>query len=330
MGDADHDGTLESDLPRTRSGDTLLPAGVTVRLPIGESVAGEADGHNIAYAFVRDVFSSRPPGPWTASFTSEAAPEGRVRIHGLVEPATEVLQARAPSLRRAGSDDALVDRFTMPVLIERRQGDDLSSTFVSVLEPMAARPFLRSVERLPLESGQPGDVALKVVWDGGVDSLLIAHDQTGSSLRCGDLVMQGRIGFVRERAGTIERMSLVGGTHLTKGPRQLSGDGLIRGAVVGVLRTARGAAVDGLVVAERLPDAARIAGLTVVVSDAEGFTYGHVIVGTTEHDGPPRAGARRRPRLRDRRGRHEPSLFFPWPIVDRPESLRDRHGGGLE
>ena len=84
LGDADHDGTLESDLPRTRSGDTLLPAGVKVRLPTGESVAGDAEGHNIAYAFVRDVWSTRPAGPWTARFTSEAAPEGRLRIHGLV------------------------------------------------------------------------------------------------------------------------------------------------------------------------------------------------------------------------------------------------------
>ena len=285
VGDADHDGTVESDLPRTRSGDTLLPAGVTVRLPTGESVAGEADGHNIAYAFVRDVFSARPSRHWTAWFTSEASPKGRVRIHGLVEPATEVLLARAPSLRRARSDDALVDGFTMPILIERREGNDLSSAFVSVLEPMAAAPFLRSVERLPLDNDERGDVALKVVWDGGVDSLLIAHDQAGSSLRCGDLVMQGRIGFVRERAGTIERMSLVGGTRLTKGPRRLSGEGFIRGAIVGVLRKARGAAVDGLVVAERLPAADRIAGLTVVVSDAKGFTYGHVIAGTAEHDG---------------------------------------------
>jgi hypothetical protein len=285
LGDADHDGTLESDLPRTRAGDTLLPEGVNVRLPTGESVVGDAGEHNIAYAFVRDVWSTRPAGPWTARFVTEAAPEGLLRIHGLTEPGTEVLQARAPSLRRAGSDDALLDRYTMPVLIERREGNDLTSTFVSVMEVGADRPFLQSVERLPMENGQPGDVALKVVWDGGVDSLLIAHDQAGSSLRHGDLAMEGRLGFVRERAGTVERMTLVGGTHLNKGPRPLTGDGLIRGAIVGVLRKARGAAVDGFVVAGRLPEADRIKGLTVVVSDPDGFTSGHEIAGTAEQDG---------------------------------------------
>ena len=54
-----------------------------MRLPTGESVAGEAEGHNLAYAFVRDVFRGRPSGPWTATFTSESNPPGAVRVHSL-------------------------------------------------------------------------------------------------------------------------------------------------------------------------------------------------------------------------------------------------------
>ena len=287
VGDADHDGSIETELPRLRAGDTLLPEGVKVRLPTGESVAGDAEGHNLAYAFVRDVQSGQPAGPWTATFTSEANPRGAVRIHSLPEPGTTAILARAPSLRRAESDDALVDRFTMPVLVGRREGTSLASTFLSVLEPFADRPFLQSVERLPLDEGRAGDVVLKIHWEGGADYLLSAHDEAGSLLRSGDLVMQGQLGFVRGRNGAIERMTLVGGTRLEKGQQRLEGAGTIRGEVTGTLRKARGEALDGLVVDGPLPDLARIRGLTAVVSDGAGFTHAHEIAGISEHAGRP-------------------------------------------
>jgi Heparinase II/III-like protein len=287
LGDADHDGTLEAHLPWSRAGATLLPTGVSVKLPTGESVAGEAGGHNIAYAFVRDVETARPSRPWVARFTSEATPRGSVRVHRLPEPATEVFRARAPSLRRALADDALVDRDTLPMLVERREGADLSSTFLSVLEPYAEQPFLKAVERLPLNDARPGDVGLKIAWDGGTDTLLIPGEAAGAILRSGDLVMQGRIGFVRERAGEVERMTLVGGTRLEKGSQTLTGQGLVRGEILGVLRKARGDAVDGLVVAASLPAPEVIQGRTVVLSDTAGFTHGHEVAGVSAHDGHP-------------------------------------------
>jgi hypothetical protein len=190
-------------------------------------------------------------------------------------------------LRRARSDDSLLDRYTLPVLVERREGSDLSSTFVSVFEPYAGQPFLGAVERLPLAEGRPGDLALKVSSDGGTDFLLIAGEESGATVRAGDLEMRGRIGFVRERDGVVERMTLVGGTRLEKGSRSLIGAGLVRGEVAGTLRKARGDDLDGLVVAGPLPAEEVVRGRTVVVSDPAGFTFGHRVAGVAERDGRP-------------------------------------------
>ena len=97
--------------------------------------------------------------------------------------------------------------------------------------------------------------------------------------------MSGRIGFIRERGGRIERMTLVGGTELAKDDARLTGDGVLAGAIVRVLRRAAGDAVDGLAVDADLPSGDALAGLTAVVHDGVGFTMGHEIVEVRKQDG---------------------------------------------
>ena len=290
LGDAGHDGALESDLNPSRYGATLLPPDVPVRLPTGESVPGDAGGHNVAYAFVRDVRCVRPSGAWMARFTSEGAPQGTVRIHGFSEPGAALFFGSAPSIRRAGEDDAKLDDFAMPVLIQRREGEDLSSTFVSVLEPCSERSFITSVERVPLSGGGPGDVALKIAWGDGVtggsrtDYLICGSGDEDRSLCVGDMVLQGRIGFVRERKGEVERMTLVGGTVLEKGAHRLRGEGVVSGRIVAVLRKTRGDAVDGLVMDRRMSADDRLVGRTAIVKDGAGFTYGYEVAGVEDRE----------------------------------------------
>lgn len=284
VGDADHDGALETDLPRTPHGETMLPPEVKVRFPTGESVAGDAEGHNIAYAFVRDVQRATPSGVWTATFTSEGAPKAAVRAHGVPEPGTELFFGVAPSIRRAGEDDGKVDDFTVPILIARREGGNLASTYLSVLEPFGGHHFIDKIEPLTLEGGAPGDVALRITCGERTDYLVFAEDG-GRTVKAGDLALQGRLGFVRERGGKVERMTLVGGTTLGKGSLRLMGGGVIAGEVLGVLRRAKGDPVNGLVVEGPLPKGDRLRGLTAVVRDGAGFTYGYGVSGVSERGG---------------------------------------------
>ena len=55
VGDANNDGSIRTELDRSPYGETLLPPDVKVVLPSGETVPGYAEGHNFAYAYVRDV-----------------------------------------------------------------------------------------------------------------------------------------------------------------------------------------------------------------------------------------------------------------------------------
>jgi hypothetical protein len=230
---------------------------------------------------IRNVEQANPSGPWTARFTSQAVPVGSVRVHGLSEAGGALFIGSAPSIRRAGKDDTKLDDFTMPVLVHRQEGEDLSSLFVTVLEPYGERPFLNSVERLEIENGQEGDVALRLTWGDCTDYILCSASGEGT-IRAGDLVMQGRIGFVRERNGEIERTTLVGGTLLEKGDTRVEGRGILSGSIRSVLRKASGDSVDGFVVDADLPVGDDLAGETAIVMDGAGFTYGYEIAGVSD------------------------------------------------
>ena len=101
----------------------------------------------------------------------------------------------------------------------------------------------------------------------------------------GDMTLDGRIGFVRERNGAVERMTLVGGALLKKGNVHLTGDGILTGTILGVLRKESGADMDGLVVDGNVPEGDRMKGLTVVVKDGAGFTLGLRLVDVVKRDG---------------------------------------------
>jgi hypothetical protein len=286
VGDANNDGVLRTDLDTQPAGETLLPAGVTATLPTGESVRGSAEGHNLGYAFIRNVRRAQPSGPWQVDITSDGEPAGAVRVHGLTDAKGVLYLADVPSLRRAEEDDARVDDFTMPALVNRIEGSGLATSFVTVLEPYAREPFLTSASRLPLDEGGAGSVALRIEHAEGTDLLLLAPGN-GGTVRSGNASMTGRIGLIRERNGRVARMTLVGGTELSKGNDRIEGKGTLEGQVVGVLRKERGGRVDGLILNSALPDTADLAGLTAIVIDGAGFTCGHQIVAADSDGGQP-------------------------------------------
>lgn len=280
VGDANNDGSIETELDRSPYGETLLPPDVKVVLPSGETVPGYAEGHNFVYAYVRDVRRADISAPWNVVFTSAGEPEGGVRIHRVSGQDGELLFGSMPSVRRAEESEGRLDDYTMPALIHRREGSDLASDFVSVLEPFGEAPFLRSVERLDIDSDGLG---LKIEGEDYTDYLF--HSRDGKRMVAGDIVLDGRIGFVRVRDGAVERMTLVGGSLLQKGNVKLSGEGIFEGAIMGVLRKESGSDIDGLVVDGEVPEGDRLKDLTVVVKDSAGFSLGLRLTDVTRRDG---------------------------------------------
>ena len=293
-GDADHAGELAHAQPTSTVGPMLLPEGTEVKLPTGENTGGEAGGHNLGYAFLRDVEELAADEEWTVTFNSEAPTPGAIRVHGAKLGDADVLYStQAPSVRPAGEDDGALDRHTMPVLVHRREAADaetLSSAFVSVLEATGETgAFIDRVERLPVEVTGGDGWGLRITWDDVVVDLILIGSEAQTTVRAEGVELTGRLGFVRTRKGETAEMRLVGGTQLKAADRQLSAAGVIRGDVSGTMRREVGDRVDALIV--DLADASQAVGLAhladrahpspdlwAIVIDGAGFHHGHRIV----------------------------------------------------
>lgn len=205
------------------------------------------------------------------------------RVHGDGAPGDRLFTGVAPSIRRAGEDDGELDRFTMPILVHRREGEEyLSSLFATVLEPHGEEPLIDRVEQLPVKI--EGAVALRISRGEVTDYLLCSTDGE-TEVSVDDLEFRGRVGFVRQRGDSVERMVLIGGTLLRKGETRLGGAGVLRGGILAVRRRASGDAVDGFVVDTPLPPGEELKGLFAIARDGAGFTRGCEIVGVQEEEG---------------------------------------------
>jgi len=280
-GDADHDGTLEHALSMTTYGPMLLPDGVDVQLPTGESTPGSAGGHNLGYAYIRQVEQAAIDDEWTVTFHSETPMAGAVRVHGAALGAGDILySAKAPSIRRAEEDDGQLDAFTMPMLVHRRQAgqnETLSSAFLTVLEAYGeAGPFIDDVERLDVEAVDGEAVALRVAWGNVVDEILIG-EEAGTTVRTGDVELQGRLGFVRRQGGQVKQLRMIVGTSLRVGDQQLRGDGVLRGTVRSTARREAGEGANALHTDLPAASLAGLEGTWAIVIDGAGFHHGHQI-----------------------------------------------------
>jgi hypothetical protein len=298
IGDADHDGTLVHDMASQPYGDMLLPEGIAVTLPTGESTPGDAQGHNLGYAYINNVQQAAIQGTeitktkltknWQASFTSEAPTYGAVRVHGAALGDSDVLfTAQAPSIRQAEEDDAALAQYHLPILVQRRDatsGSSLASTFVSVLESHGADgPFIDSVERLPVAVSRGTGVAVQVRW-GEVTDLLLIGTEPETMLEADGVRLQGRVGFVRRRQGIVEEMRLVGGTSLQAAGHELQAAGVLRGRVQATLRQESGQASHALSTDLPITSLPQLAGLWATVIDGAGFHHGHQITGVSPGD----------------------------------------------
>ncbi len=80
------------------------------------------------YGFLVGVRRGAASGPWSATWEIDPSREARLRAIGLPEPGTELITARAPGIYPRLPRAAYV--------CARRSGDDLRSTYATILEPV--------------------------------------------------------------------------------------------------------------------------------------------------------------------------------------------------
>jgi hypothetical protein len=141
QGDANHDSFFETELLLEDYGPYLLPPGINVVEPMSYSDKGSAGDHYYAYAQVRDVKRVEvPDGRYDLTQVTTEGESAKVKIIGLVEPGKNLLFiGRSPSLRntRVMRNDSgyKVDDFSLPKLVLRREGNNLKSTFITIMQP---------------------------------------------------------------------------------------------------------------------------------------------------------------------------------------------------
>lgn len=289
--DANRDAALETEIPLTDYNDYLVPEGVTVTEPTRETEKGDAEGHYYGYIFVRNVKRAElPEGRYEITFTTEDedGPKSRLAVTGLVESGpNELFVGDAPSMRATrlhGTSHDINDeavKYAHPKFVLRREGDDLTSTFITALEPYAAdaTPRIDDVRRLTPEGSMA--IAVQVDYGNTSDILLSTLDPT-EPLVVDDLTLEGKLGFVRLVDGAVSQMYLIGGTSLRKGDVELTDTGPVTGEVTAVERRGAGASRDAFIVSTQVPEA--MEGRTIVITHPDGKTHGYAIA-AVEDDG---------------------------------------------
>ncbi|MGD7706550.1 heparinase II/III domain-containing protein [Microlunatus sp. Y2014] len=284
-GDANRDAEMVSNTEMSDYGPYLLPDGVTVTEPTGETDTGSAEGHYYGYIYVRDVQQAvLPDGQFDVTLSTRDAGAGgaRARILGVAGSDAELFLGRSPSLRAtrlngtAGDTNDEVVKWTMPKLVLRRSGHDLRSDFVTVIDPYAASsgPRVTAVQKLS-HDGEEGDLAVKVTFVDGTVDIVISLTSDDRTVTAGAVTLTGKLGWARIRDGATTALHLVGGTRVATDHQELTGPGCVTGTVTRTLRKLAGDPADGLVVSETVPTWA--AGQTVIVTHPDGKTHGYPI-----------------------------------------------------
>lgn len=290
-GDADCDAEFITDLPKEAYGPRLLPPGIDAVEAANFNETGEAQGQYPAYLYVKAVECVQLSGQaYEVTLRTKDQSDDMAGLHitGLLEPGqNELFLGRAPSIRSSRQGGKAMDTndravlYDMPKLVHRREGAELNSAFVTVMEPFGSgeRPQITSITRFSPVSSPSGAVAVKVEYGDVADYVLSSPLHPDQPLVVEDIEMIGESGFIRVIGGVVRHMTLLGGTRLKKGEQELLSDGCITGTVVDTIRRARGGDFDAIVTDTIISTetADQLLGRFVIVEHPDGSTRGFEI-----------------------------------------------------
>ena len=232
--------------------------------------------HGSGFQHLTAVQRQQGAGPVTLQVDAEAEPKVNLRLHLTSQEGQQAIlaEAQVSPLKRPEK---------IPFLIARRTGDaGLQSTFVSVLEPFTDTPFIKLVERLPVD----GDaVAVRITHAGGVDLVLQAPD-AGTARTVGELSSDGALTILRSDAdGRPVRLITVGATTVSVGGKPVPVSAPVHGKVSAVDLEA-----DAVTVAWDGDAPADLVGQTIRLGDGDARLSSHTIATAEAADRGQRLG----------------------------------------
>ncbi|MDR6783929.1 enamine deaminase RidA (YjgF/YER057c/UK114 family) [Pedobacter africanus] len=218
----------------------VTTAGLELKKQEKGSYAGEdvpkgvlAGNTPIGYAHLYNVQrDNQPPGQFMIDWKVDPSYRGmkagedtHLRMHALSAVQDVTLADGDPPQNKPGNPK------TLGYVLMHRQGENLNSNFVSVLEPYQHNPFLKSLKRL--DDGKDNKVALKIeLLNGEVDYVLYNPDG-GTPFRLDNgMLLNGSLGYIKEKAGKPVKGILIDGTLLKYHQLELKSEGAFTGKVV--------------------------------------------------------------------------------------------------
>ncbi len=235
--DSDSTVTVGGADPRPFRG-TLVNPGASFSQPRKETDTMGASG---AFSFIRELHSATASEPVRIDIRSTVdSSRGTRTVFAPLPDATFFLGA-SPGIRLAGESDANLDEFFRPSAVVRRNGQNLSSTFVAAHEPVNGFPGVHDVRTRQTD----GRLWISVRHGRGRDYISLAFDNPSSSSYStakGTFTTDAACAVVRLNGNdAIVSAHVVGGSGLQFRNYQLDGPGRLSGPVVNVYGDRAGA-----------------------------------------------------------------------------------------
>jgi hypothetical protein len=281
--DANHDAEMTVEGNPVLSNRPLIPPEVNITMPEKALDKGNAQGYYYGYIYpekTKQVRLDKAEYRIVArSYDDTKEEKAGMVIHGFsADKESELLLCQVPSVRATRlygtamdtNDEA--DKYRLPKMILRRRGENLDSLFIHILEPFDREHPLQ-IEKTDILRGQAKeeDVALVVTYGDTKDYIFRLSE--GSSFSYGDILIEGKRGFIREKNGKVTEIVLIGGTRLQKGSVAITGQGQMKGKIHSVMRKAKGDPYNAFVTEDPVPF--DIKGRTLIVKRPDGHTFGY-------------------------------------------------------
>ena len=290
-GSADHPQTAVVSLGLKPTPGTLLGPDADFELPKLNTERGKAPrGKLLAYALFRNLRETHTDGPLHVTWRFDKETDAQLRTTFVGQRSCRVILAHTPQIRPAKETDGNLPKHWRPSLvIQRKGGDGLASTFVAVHEPFLRQPFIRSVRPLlPVDQGQPDNpIALAIEHNAGTDYVVSCKQMGGMPVNVGGplaLKCQARIAVVRMKNGQVENAYLCDGEALSLGDFSMKCQGSLTGQIESVVRDERKAEYSFLVTGH-VPEGEALKDHTIIVTHADKTTHGYLIKSVEVQDG---------------------------------------------
>jgi len=239
----------------------------------------------VGYAHLYNVQRDQnPPAQFMLDWKAQAGYRGltesddiHLRMYALTPSQDVALADGDPPQNKPGNPHKL------GYVLIHRAATDLSSTFVSVLEPYKHTPFIKSVKRLDessithnssLITHNSNEVTIQVeLADGTFDYILYNSDSQKVIRLANGISMNGTLGYVKEKNNKALKGILINGNDLKYGKMNLKSEGTITGKVVKMNRELSGGG--WLLVDTKLPLDGSLIGEQIIIDtdQARDATY---------------------------------------------------------